>query len=837
MHNNNEGSARNLIQTGSARDIYVGSSPASHDGRSASADAESDALDGLAREVLDQWRDEANVRGLRERVPMVIPWELEQGHGSGPGEKHSEQVGLDGLVARATALSPYQLVITGAPGAGKSSIAVLLVVRLLEGRERGSGEAVPVILSLSDWNPEVNLWDWIIRRVGEDYEERVRGLDQYVVKSLVQNRRIVPVLDGFDELLPLAREDAAKALKLSFDTGETLVLTSRPEAYQDAVDKVPFLRGVPVLRVLPVPPKAARTYLAQVCDRERLGSWQSLFDTMESDPEGPVAKALSSPLMLGLSATVYAPKEADPRELLDGKRLPTQTDIEGHLLDGLIPAVCAQGPRPSYLPGPVHRWRSNRALAYFCFLAAELHHRRTHNIAWWQLRSLLTEPGVWGAVVIVAAAVCGTSASYAIAGLAAVLGASPPRPGLGIAGVGHVLGAVAAVAIITTAFGRILTRHLFSGFDDRPRRPAPGISGQLFLAASAVATAAVGVALPSSTSANLCVLVLPVLSGVLLTRSAESDLAARPAQLLHGERRIALVESMMVAPAVAGTSLAFFHWLDGDPLLIVGGLAIAWSCSAAVLMALSRWGRWSATRLILAGRRRVPQDLLGFLEEGRQLGVLRRVGTVYQFRHAALRARLSGEAADGIADSSEGPRAVVLRSSVGSVRALRALAFDLLALISMFLLVVSPMTSGSGFRADLRQTWLLLVRWWPLLPGVLGVLVLGALALRAVATRLRIDSEGVQLNEGRRLQLRWEQVAEVRVRRVRFRRDAEAGAPSVNVSYCLVMRPVTGLATPRHLTDSEGWVRVWELGSTEVVPLDLEVALSRFAADRWRRDV
>ncbi|MFI5649227.1 NACHT domain-containing protein [Kitasatospora sp. NPDC051705] len=794
-------------------------------------------MDGLAREVLDQWRDEAGVRGLRRRVPMRIPCELEQGHGNEPDERRPEPVGLEALVARAAALSPHQLVITGAPGAGKSSIAVLLVLGLLKGREPDSGEAVPVILSLSDWNPEVNLWDWVVRRVSEDYEERVKGLDPYTVKALVQNRRIVPVLDGFDELLPLARGDAAKALTLLFDTGESLVLTSRPEAYQDAVDEVPLLRGVPVLRVLPVPPEAGRTYLDQLCDQERLGSWRQVFETMESDPEGPVAQALSSPLMLGLAATVYTPKEADPRELLDAKRLPTRADVEGHLLDGVIPAVCAQGPRPSYLPGPVRRWRPSRAPAYFAFLAAELHRRRTHTIAWWKLRSLPTEPGVWGAVVIVAAAVCGTSASYAFAGLAALLGASPPCPGLGIAGVGQALGAVASVAIVTTAFGRILTRHLFSGFDDRPRRPAPGTSGQLLLAGSALTTAAVGVALPGSTSAYLCVFVLPLVSGVLLTRSSESDLAARPAQLLRGERRVARVEAVVVAPAVAGTSVAFFHWLYGDPLLIVGGLAIAWSCSAAVLMALSRWGRWYATRLFLAGRRRLPRDVLGFLEEGRRLGVLRRVGTVYQFRHAALRDRLAGAAPGGTADSAEAPREVVLRSSVGTVRALRALTSDLSALTAVFLLVVSPMASGPDFRADLHQSWLLLARWWPLLAAVLGVLVLGGLALRMVATRLRIDGEGVQLNEGRRLRLRWDQVTEVRVRRIRFSRNAEDGAPGVNVSYCLVMRPVTGLATPRHLTDSQGWVRVWELGSTEVVPLALEAALSRFAGDRWRRDV
>ncbi|MEU1284555.1 hypothetical protein [Kitasatospora sp. NPDC005856] len=837
VHNNIEGSPGNVVQAGSIGSVHFGSAPAPRGGEPVPADGEEAALDGLAREVLEQWRDEANVRGLRERVPMVVPWELEPAHGSDSNAKLPEHLGFEEVVARVRALTPHQLVVTGPGGAGKSSLVVLIVVELLEARVPGSRESVPVILSMSDWEPGISIQDWVIRRIGEDYGRLVAGLDRPTVESLVRDRRIVPVLDGFDELLPLARGNAVEALKRALGTKDPLVLTSRPEAYQHAVDSSPVLRGVPVLRARPVPPRAGRAYLAQMCHRDRIGPWQTLFDAMESDPEGPVATALSSPLMLWLTATVYAPKESDPRELLDATRLPTQADIEGHLLDGLIPAVCAQGPRPSYLPGPVRRWRTDCAPAYFRFLADDLRRRRTQDIAWWQLRSLLTEPGVWGAVVLVVVAACGTAVGYGIAGLAALLGIAPPRPGIGVPEVGQALGAVSAMAVIATAFGRVFTRHLFSGFDNRPRRPAAGTGGRLLLAASAVATTAVGVALPGTTSASLCVFLLPVLSGVLLTRSTEFDMAARPRQLLRDERRIALVEAALVAPAVAGTSLAFFHWLNGDPLLIGGALVVSWSCSAAVLMALSRWGRWTATCLVLAGRRRLPRDVLGFLEDGRRLGVLRRVGGVYQFRHAELRSRLTDGAPGGLPDDVSGPREVVLRSSVRSLGALRALAFDLLAPVVVFLLVVSPMSSGSGVRDDWYRTWLLLVRHGSALLGALCVLVLGALALRAVATRLRIDDEGVELDGGRRLRLRWDDVAEVRVLRIRSHRNRETGSLGLISSYYLVMRPVPGRKPPRSRTTSDGWVRVWELGPTEVVPLDLEVALSRFAGDRWRRDV
>ncbi len=830
VHNHSEGSPENLIQAESVRDIYLGgASPSSHPRPSASRDAKNDVLDGLARKVLAQWRDEANVRGLWDRVPLTIPWELER----------SERVGLAELVARVRALGPRQLVITGPAGAGKSSLAVLLVVKLLEGRTPRSGEAVPVLLPLPHWEPGESIQDWVITRISEDYEGLVAGLDEHVARSLVEDRRIVPVLDGFDELDPSAREEAVKAVRRDFGMDGPLLLTSRPEEYQDAVGRASFLRNVPVLHAHPVPPEAGRAYLSRMCHQDRVECWQSVFDAVERNPDGPVGSVLSSPLMLGLAAAVYESKDSDPRELLDEERLPTHAHIRGHLLDGLIPAVCARGPRPSHLPGVAGRWRYEKADTYFRFLAGQIRRNRTQSIGWWQLRSLLTEPGIWGALVIVAVALCGTGVSFLVAALISVLGESPALSGLGILGIVKVLSAVASMAVIASALGRLLTRHLFIGFDERPRRPALGVQGSVLLAVAGAATAAIGVAVPGSTSATVCVFVLPLLSGVLLTRPAESDTGIRARLLLRGERRIALIEAAVVAPVIAVTSLAFFRWLNGEPWLIAGGLVVACSCSATVLVALSRWGRWTATRLRLAYRGHLPWDVLGFLEDARQLGVLRQVGGDYQFRHAELTSRLADDAADNARGRRRRrlaePREVVLRSSVRSIGTLRSSVFDMAALVAVFILVVSPMSSRGGFPADWHQSWMILLNRWPVVLGMLGVLGLDALALRAVATRLRIGAEAVELNEGRKLRLRWDDVEKVQVRRIRPRK-AKGHSPGLSVSYCLAMRPKPGRTVPTFLTDQHGWVRVWDLGPTEVVPPELEEALSRFAGDLWRRE-
>jgi hypothetical protein len=53
--------------------------------------------------------------------------------------------------------------------------------------------------------------------------------------------------------------------------------------------------------------------------------------------------------------------------------------------------------------------------------------------------------------------------------------------------------------------------------------------------------------------------------------------------------------------------------------------------------------RYFVSRAWLAVRGLLPWSLLSLLEDGHQLGVLRTVGAVYQFRHASLQERLAGE--------------------------------------------------------------------------------------------------------------------------------------------------------------------------------------------------
>jgi predicted NACHT family NTPase len=98
-------------------------------------------------------------------------------------------------------LPRHQLVILGAPGAGKSALALLFTLKVLATREEGA--PVPVLLSLSSWDPRrEHLLVWIARRIVEDYPG-LANADLYGQKApwrLVSEGRIIPILDGLDEI-------------------------------------------------------------------------------------------------------------------------------------------------------------------------------------------------------------------------------------------------------------------------------------------------------------------------------------------------------------------------------------------------------------------------------------------------------------------------------------------------------------------------------------------------------------------------------------------------------------------------------------------------------------
>ncbi|WP_165495102.1 NACHT domain-containing protein [Actinomadura roseirufa] len=681
----------------------------------------------LARLVRRQWDDEAAMRRLDDPEPLVVRWRPADPDlmdhpryitGGGPLRFTGRTDRMAPLARAFRSLDRRRLVIVGGPGAGKTTLAVLLVRELL--REPPPGEPVPVLLSLSSWRPGAPPLDrWLARKITETYPGlRAADFGPTAAASLVEDGHVLPVLDGLDELPPDVRPHVLDALNSTgWPPTRPLVLTCREDEYEQAV-RAPggdVVTGAAVIEPAPVGPSDAAAHLAGCLPPSPGGAWPRVLADLRDDPGGPLAKALTTPLALWLLRTVYVDTGTDPGVLRDLAAFPTAESITDHLLDELVGAAislpasrdAAFRPRRSWNPGSARRWLT--------FLAAGLDRSTTTDLAWWRVPALLPRAGanvLAGAATfilimgLVAVAVpTGLTPEDGLTGalvFALAVGAAYGRPTR--AGAGLVAGLVAGLA---TAVAFPVAAAVLPRLDGRSLGP----DGTLFIAVIAATSIGVGHGLGASTregpvwvdlrlrgrrrhlaralfhsAAAMLILfsLLTIGKAAGSSSGTSSDFSSAlldPRALLHASLKAAWSPFLPVfavlsglwgwatTPGPTGTLRSPRSTLRGDlnmTLLLMGASAAVvvlslWlgahggNDSAAYLeLALGAFViaslltgtgvRYLFAVLYLGGRRRVPFRLMRFLEDAHRVGLLRQVGPVYQFRHAALQHRLAEHA-------------------------------------------------------------------------------------------------------------------------------------------------------------------------------------------------
>jgi hypothetical protein len=114
-----------------------------------------------------------------------------------------------------------------------------------------------------------------------------------------------------------------------------------------------------------------------------------------------------------------------------------------------------------------------------------------------------------------------------------------------------------------------------------------------------------------------------------------------PVTCWHRDRQSALIEGISFGAAgglAVGLAGGFLHGFKTGVLL---GLIAGLGEGAAFTMAVSQSWLAAATFLINGNGGRLPRHGISFLEDARKRGILRTVGSVYQFRHARLQDRLA----------------------------------------------------------------------------------------------------------------------------------------------------------------------------------------------------
>ncbi len=584
----------------------------------------------LGDDVRSQWESEATLRDLIDPQPITVCWSEARSslmdhpeNTSLTGSRPSLTGRVEQVVNQYKSLPKGRLVVIGEPGSGKTVLLLLLTQGLLS--ERRFGDRVPVLLSLASWDPNKRSFlNWLQGHLWDEYPL----LGREGARALVDHGKILPLLDGLDEL---PGDMAAMALKEINRAGvlQPLVVACRSEEFDQAVRQGDVLRAAAVIELKAVQPEDAREYLRRTTPPDdRLERWEPVFRELRRGAHGPVAEALATPLMLSLARTVYRTDwTRDPAELMTG----TRDEIEARLLDAFIPAIFTAGTRQ--LENDKRRWTPEEAQRWLTFLAQQLHQRDLYDFAWWELpRSGVARRFMVGAIFGIAGA------------LAVALGFSLVPALLPALTSCLLFGAVQKDTRRPTQFVIHLNRRLLE-------HVALGLGGGLttflwwglpsgFLLASWDKT---GVWQRLAVLEPLEVgLAVGLAIGLLVAVTTLAPGSVEPGSSFRIDRKsfiIHVLVLMLITPAAIGTALQLTLQLGLQKALAVG------LCVGLIVVPMHAaqfgWPWFQLSRTLLALRGELPWRTMAFLREAHELGVLRQIGSVYQFRHARLQDRLA----------------------------------------------------------------------------------------------------------------------------------------------------------------------------------------------------
>lgn len=645
-----------------------------------------DAAERLADSLRKRWRSEEQRWRVQDPVPLPVRWQAapceltdhwvnvcRSPAGQGADLRVLSLAGrLDEVVDFYRRIPSRRLVVLGRAGSGKSILAVRFALDLL-GPPGTSAGVVPVIFSLGSWNPVRPLGEWLVRRLERDHPglAATTGSDgATLAAALVDNDRILPVLDGFDEIADGLHRPALEALNA---TTMPLLLTSRRMEYAAAVVRTDVLTSAAAVELADLSPADLEDYLPRTTRQAAEGAtrWGPVLRHLREHPEHPASErlvqVLRTPLMVSLARTVYSDApDHDPSVLLDDGRFGTPEAIEDHLVGSFIPTVYRDQP-------PVRRERIAYWLAY---LAGHLERLGKRDLAWWQLgteMSYLARMAVVGLVV-------GVVSTVLAGGVVLIATLYPERAfGDGLANGASLmvtfglLHGIAPWVAARVAVGGALLRpsrvqvQIRGGIGRVRRNFVPGLVsglgfglafGPLFgLVFGTTAAFSLRFAggwenvlaflagwIAVGTAAGL---VIGVVYGALTGLEVPVDIrsSVSPLGLLSADRRAVLVHLSVIAVLFgSGYGLVVADLRGGDTVTgLADGLIGGPEVVIGYGLSLTAWGRWvvlARIALPLAGR--LPWSVGAFLEDAHRRGVLRQAGAVYQFRHARLQDHLSG---------------------------------------------------------------------------------------------------------------------------------------------------------------------------------------------------
>jgi hypothetical protein len=588
------------------------------------------------------------------------------------------------LTAAFESLPRHRLVITGGPGTGKTTLAVQLLLDLLPGPWEPPTSPVPVMFSLTGWAPDTQprVQEFLTTQLTMTYPA-LPAIHPDAAAALVDQGRVLPVLDGLDEVTPDRRAAIITALNATLDPTGGVILTSRRLEYRTALEAAgDRLTGAAVIGPYALTPADAVGYLRKHLHPDAGRAWERLLGQIERGAEPALSTLIATPLGLWLLRAVYLDTARDP--MLLAETASTPAELQAHLLEQLIPAVVQSRPplprrrhnSPDVSLRPTRRYRPDDIERWLTTFAQQLP-VGDRNWAWWHLaqhtfHNRAARLAARTTICVTIGLTSGLAGGVAFglteglanglfwgfgAGLTALL-----VFGLGI---GFPLGLIGAVQVRlgSASHPKTANTRLSGRISELIKSLARGLGFGLALALAVGPAAVVMMALLTGgvnrpgyqylTVGVIFGLIVGLPGGLVfgladfLGRGDVAQQAVSPFRSYRGDRTVGLIAAVTGGLAAGlAMGLGSAAWTDSNTALEFGltaALALGVAFGLACGVARSAWFTFAIAGLVQALLRRLPAPwrVMPMLEDCFRLGLLRTVGPVYQFRHAALQEHLA----------------------------------------------------------------------------------------------------------------------------------------------------------------------------------------------------